>query len=79
MFWHLLGRNIKLSVPRTKWATRRLNYSKNLNSSFYSWNFDLSYLWWFAPGSQVSVLYRNNAANFERIIKILTKRDQFTK
>jgi hypothetical protein len=44
------------------------NYSKNLNSSFYSWNFDLSYSWWFAPGSQVSVLYRNNAANFERII-----------
>ncbi|WP_426486322.1 DUF5916 domain-containing protein [Flavobacterium sp. 2] len=43
-------------------------YTDNKNSSFYSWNTDLSYSWWFAPGSQVSVLYRNNADNFERII-----------
>ena len=43
-------------------------YTENKNSSFYSWNADLSYSWWFAPGSQVSVLYRNNAANFERTI-----------
>ncbi|KAF2510046.1 carbohydrate binding family 9 domain-containing protein [Flavobacterium zhairuonense] len=44
------------------------DYDENKNSSFYSWNADLSYSWWFAPGSQVSVLYRNNADNFERII-----------
>ncbi|MEO8532597.1 MAG: DUF5916 domain-containing protein [Flavobacterium sp.] len=43
-------------------------YTKNKNSSFYSWNADLSYSWWFAPGSQLSVLYRNNASNFERVI-----------
>ena len=43
-------------------------YIENKNSSFYSWNTDLSYSWWFAPGSQLSVLYRNNASNFERII-----------
>ncbi|MEO8239821.1 MAG: DUF5916 domain-containing protein [Flavobacterium sp.] len=43
-------------------------YTENKNSSFYSWNADLSYSWWFAPGSQISVLYRNNASNFERII-----------
>ncbi|MFH6993794.1 DUF5916 domain-containing protein [Flavobacterium sp. FlaQc-48] len=43
-------------------------YIKNKNSSFYSWNADLSYSWWFAPGSQLSALYRNNASNFERII-----------
>lgn len=43
-------------------------YTKNKNSSFYSWNTDLSYSWWFAPGSQLSALYRNNASNFERII-----------
>lgn len=43
-------------------------YTKNKNSSFYSWNTDLSYSWWFAPGSQLSVLYRNNATTFERII-----------
>ncbi|TDO97671.1 DUF5916 domain-containing protein [Flavobacterium sp. 245] len=43
-------------------------YTDNKNSSFYSWNADLSYSWWFAPGSQVSILYRNNADNFERVI-----------
>ena len=37
------------------------NYNRNLNS----WNLDLAYSWWFAPGSQVSVLYRNNAFNYE--------------
>jgi len=41
-------------------------YDKNQNNNFKIWNFDLSYSWWFAPGSQVSVLYRNNASHFER-------------
>jgi hypothetical protein len=44
------------------------NYDINKDSSFYSWNFDLSYSWWFAPGSQISILYRNNAVNFDRNI-----------
>lgn len=44
------------------------NYNINKNSNFTSWNVDLSYTWWFAPGSQISVLYRNNAANFSRTI-----------
>jgi hypothetical protein len=44
------------------------SYTENKNISFNSWNVDLSYSWWFAPGSQVSILYRNNAANFERDI-----------
>ena len=26
----------------------------------------MSYSWWFAPGSQLSVLYRNNSYVFER-------------
>ncbi len=41
-------------------------YLTNKNSSFNTWNLDLSYSWWFAPGSQISVLYRNNAATFLR-------------
>jgi hypothetical protein len=32
-------------------------YDRNFNT----WNLDLSYSYWFAPGSQLSVLYRNNA------------------
>lgn len=44
------------------------SYSVNKNSNFNSWNLDLSYSWWFAPGSQISILYRNSSANFEREI-----------
>ncbi len=40
----------------------------NQNQDFSTWNFDMSYVWWFAPGSQVSVLYRNNATNFSKDI-----------
>ncbi len=40
------------------------NLNKNINQNI--WNFDLSYTWWFAPGSLVSVLYRNNASLAER-------------
>ena len=35
------------------------NYTLNKDRNFNSWNFDLSYSWWFAPGSEVSILYRN--------------------
>ncbi len=40
----------------------------NKDSNYNSWNFDLSYSWWFAPGSQISVLYRNNSSTFEQSI-----------
>lgn len=43
-------------------------YSNNKNANFNLWNFDLSYAWWFAPGSQLTVLYRNNAQDFRREI-----------
>ena len=46
-----------------------LNYTENSNSNFNAWNLDLSYSWWFAPGSQISILYRNNAALFENEFK----------
>lgn len=43
-------------------------YNGNKNSNFNALNFDLSYSWWFAPGSQMSVLYRSNAGIFQRQI-----------
>lgn len=42
------------------------DYNEDQNSNFKIWNFDLSYSWWFAPGSQVSILYRNNAIHNEK-------------
>ena len=41
-------------------------YDINKNSNLDTWNLDLSYSWWFAPGSQVSVLYRNSSSLFSR-------------
>jgi hypothetical protein len=43
-------------------------YTSNANQNLNLWNFDLSYSWWFAPGSQMSVLYRNASAIFENEI-----------
>ncbi len=37
------------------------DYTLNKDRNFKSWNFDLSYSWWFAPGSELSILYRNYA------------------
>jgi hypothetical protein len=43
-------------------------YDGNQNSNFNTWNMDFNYSWWFAPGSQVSILYRNNSSLFTREI-----------
>ncbi len=39
-------------------------YDQNLNL----WNFDLSYSWWFAPASQISVMYRNSALDYRDVV-----------
>ncbi|NHM01817.1 DUF5916 domain-containing protein [Flavobacterium difficile] len=44
------------------------NYTDNANQNLNLWNFDLTYSWWFAPGSQMSVLYRNSSGIFENEI-----------
>lgn len=33
----------------------------NADRNFNTWNCDLNFSWWFAPGSQLNVLYRNKA------------------
>lgn len=44
------------------------SYLENKNANFNLWNFDFSYTWWFAPGSQITALYRNNTQNFSNEI-----------
>jgi hypothetical protein len=44
------------------------NSVPKLNQDFSNFNLDLSFVYWFAPGSQVTVLYRNNSSNFSRDI-----------
>mgnify|MGYP000529413573 CR=1 FL=1 len=48
--------------------TEVYSYSDNANQNLNLWNFDLSYSWWFAPGSQMSFLYRNASGIFQNTI-----------
>jgi hypothetical protein len=43
-------------------------YNENKNQNLNTWNLDLSYNWWFAPGSQLTFLYRSNAAQYNNLI-----------
>ena len=43
-------------------------YTSDTNINYNTLNFDLSYSWWFAPGSQISVLYRNNGTTYTNVI-----------
>ena len=42
------------------------DFTTNRNTNLNLWNLDFSYVWWFTPGSQVTVLYRNNSQLFSR-------------
>lgn len=37
---------------------------KNNDTTFNAWNLDLRYSWWFAPGSQLTLMYRNAVSNY---------------
>lgn len=67
-YWSYAENKNFLSLEQNGRLADYTNYTENRNSNFNSWNADLSYSWWFAPGSEISVLYRNNAANFQREI-----------
>lgn len=45
---------------------KNTTYFENKNQNLDTWNLDLAYSWWFAPGSQISILYRNNSYLFTR-------------
>lgn len=39
-------------------------YNSDHDTSYNNWNIDLRYTWWFAPGSQLTLLYRNTIDSF---------------
>ena len=45
-------------------AEEPADYQRNRNSTFNAFNVDAVFSWWFAPGSQVSVVWKNAAASF---------------
>ena len=67
-YWSYAENNKYLALQQDGNFEELNTYVRNRNSSFNSWNMDLSYNYWFAPGSVISVLYRNSSANFEREI-----------
>lgn len=62
-YWSYAENNQFLTLQNDGNLTPNSTFTENKNSNFSTWNFDLSYSWWFAPGSQISVLYRNNATD----------------
>jgi hypothetical protein len=60
-YWSYAKNNNILQLEDNGNLIENATYTENKDSDFSTWNFDLSYNWWFAPGSQMSVLYRNNA------------------
>jgi hypothetical protein len=67
-YWSYAENNTILTLNENGTFNETSTYTKNRNSNFSTWNLDLTYSWWFAPGSQLSVLYRNNAGTFTREI-----------
>lgn len=40
------------------------SYPEEHHATYNSWNIDLRFSWWFAPGSQLSLLYRNAVESY---------------
>ena len=40
------------------------SYNENEDTTYNSWNVDLRFSWWFAPGSQLTLLYRNAVESY---------------
>ena len=49
------------------------DFTQNLNTTYNSWNVDLRYSWWFAPGSQLTLLYRNATQNYLDVSRMKLK------
>ncbi len=60
-YWSYSSNKNFYTLNNNGYVTPDSTFNMNKNRNFNSWNFDLSYSWWFAPGSQLSVLYRNYA------------------
>ncbi len=65
-YWSYAVNHDYLTLQNDGLLTDNLDYNTNKNSNLNTWNLDLSYSWWFAPGSQISVLYRNSSSLFSR-------------
>ena len=65
-FWSVANYKEKLFELLNDGTRVEVDYStidKNPNTNFNIWNLDLNFEWWFAPGSNMVLLYRNQIFN----------------
>ena len=67
-YWSFVENSYFLKLETNGNLTEINQKYSNLNQDFSLWNFDLSYNYWFAPGSQIIMLYRNNSGNYNNQI-----------
>jgi len=68
-YWSYSENKNFLTLTPNGLLTENTTISNNYNQDFSTWNLDLSLAYWFAPGSQISVLYRNNSFNYNSEIQ----------
>jgi hypothetical protein len=68
-YWSYSQNNTFFNLQNNGFLTEYPSYLENQDLNFNSWNFDLSYSWWFAPGSEFTVLYRNYGIQQENSIE----------
>ena len=65
-YWSYTLNNTIYTLQNDGGLADNTTFLDNRNRNFSSWNLDFSYNWIFTPGSQLSILYRNNAGISER-------------
>ena len=65
-YWSYVNNHNFFTLQEDGTLIENFTFTTNKDFSFNTWNLDLSYSWWFAPGSQISILYRNSSALFNR-------------
>jgi hypothetical protein len=68
-YWSYSKNHEFFTLQDDGYLTPNTSYSENKNRNFNSWNLDFSYSWWFAPGSELSVLYRNYALESTNLVE----------
>jgi hypothetical protein len=67
-YWAISENRQYLSLKPDGTLVENAVFTDNTDINYTTVNFDLTYSWWFAPGSEISVLYRNNGVNSSAFI-----------
>ena len=65
-YWSYTLNNEIYTLQNDGGLVENTTFLENKNRNFASWNLDFSYNWIFTPGSQISILYRNNSGVSQR-------------